>query len=84
MLLVVLYGVLLGLASAAVKYDQAQTGDYNVHLDLKNIEVLAFLDGSSIGLNDVSIYRRQFFLNKAGTGTLHEPIWNHKDYVLNI
>ncbi|XP_014277288.1 uncharacterized protein [Halyomorpha halys] len=52
MLPLTLYGLLLGLASAAVKYDQAQTGDYNVHLDLKNIEVLAFLDGSSLGLGD--------------------------------
>ncbi|KAF6205979.1 hypothetical protein GE061_017203 [Apolygus lucorum] len=30
-----------------VRYDQSQTGDYNVHLDLKNVELLAFLDDSS-------------------------------------
>lgn len=43
--------VLLAVAAGAVsggviRYDQSQTGDYNVHLDMKNVEVLAILGDS--------------------------------------
>ncbi|XP_073983155.1 uncharacterized protein [Rhodnius prolixus] len=35
-----------------MRYDQSQIGDYNVHLDLKNIEIVAFLDDSSLANNE--------------------------------
>ncbi|KAK9513027.1 hypothetical protein O3M35_001310 [Rhynocoris fuscipes] len=44
--------VLASLAFAKVKYDQSQTGDYNVHLDLKNIEIVAILDDTSFSNNE--------------------------------
>lgn len=34
-------------ASAAVRYDQTQTGGTNVHLQIKNVEVLALLDDTA-------------------------------------
>lgn len=39
-----------------MRYDQSQIGDYNVHLDLKNIEIVAFLDDSSLANNEVSSF----------------------------
>ncbi|BES95091.1 26S proteasome non-ATPase regulatory subunit [Nesidiocoris tenuis] len=40
--------VFLGAANGGlVRYDQSQTGDYNVHVDMKNVDILAFLDDSA-------------------------------------
>ncbi|XP_014240128.1 uncharacterized protein LOC106661339 [Cimex lectularius] len=53
MIAILLGTFFIGFASSGlVKYDQTQTGDYNVHLDLKNIEILAFLDDTSNGEYD--------------------------------
>lgn len=40
--------LLLGSAGAgSLRYDQTQTGDTNIHLQIKNVEVLALLDDSA-------------------------------------
>ncbi|XP_046680854.1 uncharacterized protein LOC124367786 isoform X2 [Homalodisca vitripennis] len=45
--MVLLLVVLLGTAAASsLRYDQTQTGDTNIHLQVKNVEVLALLDDS--------------------------------------
>jgi hypothetical protein len=41
---------LLGQAiPASVRYDQSQSGETNIHHDLKNIEILAVLDDTLMG-----------------------------------
>lgn len=48
MLVTGLLFVLLGSARAgSLRYDQTQTGDTNIHLQIKNVEVLALLDDSA-------------------------------------
>ncbi|XP_054262748.1 formin-J-like isoform X2 [Macrosteles quadrilineatus] len=45
--------VFLGSAEAgALRYDQTQTGDTNIHLQIKNVEVLALLDDVAPGEYD--------------------------------
>lgn len=42
---------------ATIKFDQSQTGDYNLQIHLKNIELYAiFDDSSSTSDDDVSIH----------------------------
>lgn len=40
---------------ATIKFDQSQTGDYNLQIHLKNIELYALFDDSSSSDDDVSI-----------------------------
>lgn len=52
--------VLLQLAStgrgATIKFDQSQTGDYNLQIHLKNIELYAVFDDSGGSDDEVSTY----------------------------
>lgn len=42
--LVVLAAASTASGAASIRYDQTQTGNTNVHLQIKNVEVLALLD----------------------------------------
>lgn len=53
----VLLAVLMAVHGATIKFDQSQTGDYNLQIHLKNIELYAVFDDSGGSDDEVSIAR---------------------------